>query len=73
MLRLYLFPAALAVLTAVFAAGCSSTNPAFQGTDPGTTSSINPSPEPPNRTGPAPASEMITEDRTGYVKPRVAR
>jgi hypothetical protein len=71
MRRSYLFPATLAVLAAVFVAGCSSTNSAFQGADQTTTSSINQSPEPPNRAGPAPASEMITEDRTGYVKPSV--
>jgi outer membrane biogenesis lipoprotein LolB len=64
-----LFPAALAVLAAVLAAGCSSTSPSFQ--DRTVTSSITPRAA--QQTAKERYSGMATEGRTGYVKHRVER
>ena len=68
-MRRSLFPAALAVLATVLVAGCSTSSPAFNGSDRTVTSSIAP------RATEGSAKErysgMVTQDRTGYVVRRV--
>jgi hypothetical protein len=60
--KLRLLP--LAVLTAVFVSGCSTS-----GYDTMATSSTGPSA--PLETTQSPNSEMVTDDRTGYVSRRI--
>ena len=68
---LRLFPALLAVLAVVFVAGCSTSRSGFPGYDRTVTSSI--SPGAPQRTAQRRPSDLVTNDRTGYVSRRVVQ